>query len=105
MPSFAYAARDQAVPGAGVDTEPVVSKGFGESDFAQVQSERANSETIKHVLELEREQAERARDRMAQGAYGVCEDCGRKVGDERLAALPDATRCVTCQAAWEIANR
>ena len=82
-----------------------MSKGFGESDFAQVQSERANSETIKHVLELEREQAERARDRIAQGAYGVCEDCGRKIGDERMAALPDATRCVTCQAAWETANR
>jgi len=82
-----------------------MSKGFGESDFAQVQTERANSETIKHVLELEREQAERARNRMAQGAYGVCEDCGQRIGDERLAALPDATRCVTCQAAWENANR
>lgn len=82
-----------------------MSKGFGESDFAQVQSERANSETIKHVLEVEREQAEHARDRKAQGAYGICEDCGRKIAAERLEALPDATRCVACQAAWEIANR
>ena len=82
-----------------------MSKGFGESDFAQVQSERANTQTIKHVLEQEREQAEHARDRMAQGAYGVCEDCGSKIADERLEALPDATRCVACQAAWESANR
>ena len=82
-----------------------MSKGFGESDFAQVQSERANTETIKRVLELEREQAEHARDRKAQGDYGVCEDCGRKIAHERLEALPDATRCVVCQAAWEIANR
>ena len=88
-----------------MDTEALMSKGFGESDFAQVQSERANTETIKHVLELEREQAEHARDRKAQGAYGVCEDCGRKIAAERLEALPDATRCVACQAAWEIANR
>jgi DnaK suppressor protein len=81
-----------------------MSKGFGESDFAQVQSERANSQTIRLVLERDREQAEHARDRQAQGAYGICEDCGRPIAEERLAALPDATRCVACQAAWEIAN-
>jgi DnaK suppressor protein len=82
-----------------------MSKGFGESDFAQVQTERANTQTIRQVLEQDREQAQHARDRQAQGAYGVCEDCSRKIGDERLAALPDATRCVTCQAEWEAGNR
>jgi phage/conjugal plasmid C-4 type zinc finger TraR family protein len=82
-----------------------MSKGFGGSDFAQVQSDRANAETIKQVLELERQQAEHARDRVARGAYGVCEDCGRQIAQERLAVLPDATRCVACQAAWEDANR
>jgi RNA polymerase-binding transcription factor DksA len=82
-----------------------MSKGFGGSDFAQIQSERANSETIKQVLEVEREQAQHARDRMAQGSYGICEDCGQKIADERLAALPEATRCVACQAAWDLANR
>ena len=82
-----------------------MSKGFGESDFAQVQNERATTQTINQVLEQEREQAKHARDRKAQGAYGICEDCGRKIADERLEALPDATRCVACQAAWEMANR
>jgi DnaK suppressor protein len=82
-----------------------MSKGFGESDFAQVQAERANSQTIRQVLEQDREQAEHARDRQAEGGYGVCEDCGRKIGDERLAALPDATRCVACQGEWEAWNR
>jgi DnaK suppressor protein len=82
-----------------------MSKGFGESDFAQVQTERANTQTIRHVLEQDREQAERARDRKAHGAYGICEDCGRQIGDERLEALPDSTRCVACQAEWETGNR
>ena len=82
-----------------------MSKGFGESDFAQVLSERANSQTIRQVLERDREQAAHARDRQAQGAYGICEDCGREIGEERLAALPEATRCVACQAGWESANR
>jgi DnaK suppressor protein len=82
-----------------------MSKGFGESDFAQVQTERANTQTIRQVLEQDAEQAERARDRKAHGSYGICEDCARKIGDERLAALPDATRCVACQSTWEQGNR
>jgi DnaK suppressor protein len=82
-----------------------MSKGFGESDFAQVQAERANTQTIRQVLARDREQAAHARDRQAKGAYGICEDCGGKVGDERLEALPDATRCVACQAQWESGNR
>jgi DnaK suppressor protein len=82
-----------------------MSKGFGDSEFAQVQAERANTQTIQQVLEQDREQAERARDRKAHGAYGVCEDCGKRIGDERLEALPDATRCITCQAEWEAGNR
>ena len=82
-----------------------MSRGFGGSDFAQVQGEMANSQSIREVLQREREQAEHARSRQAQGAYGVCEDCGRMIGGERLEALPDATRCVACQAAWESANR
>jgi DnaK suppressor protein len=81
-----------------------MSKGFGESDFAQVQSERANTQTIRQVLEQDREQAERARDRKAHGAYGICEDCSKPIGDERLSALPDSTRCVSCQAEWEAGN-
>ena len=82
-----------------------MSKGFGDSEFAQVQAERANTQTIQQVLEEDREQAERARDRKAHGAYGICEDCGKQIGDERLAVLPDATRCVACQAEWEAGNR
>jgi DnaK suppressor protein len=81
-----------------------MSKGFGESDFAQVQAERANNQTIQQVIERDRQQAEHARDRQAQGGYGICEDCGREIGEERLSALPDATRCVSCQAEWEAGN-
>lgn len=34
--------------------------------------------------------------RVEAGTYGVCEDCGGAIGLERLAALPDASRCVEC---------
>ena len=81
-----------------------MSKGFREPDFAQIVTDRVTSETIHHILEEDAEQAERALERRARGTYGVCEDCGEGIAPERLAVLPDATRCVRCQAGWEEAN-
>jgi DnaK suppressor protein len=40
---------------------------------------------------------EAARDRLTQGAYGVCIDCGNDIGFERLKATPSAIRCIHCQ--------
>jgi len=40
---------------------------------------------------------EAARERLRQGGYGVCFDCGSDVGFERLKAFPTALRCVQCQ--------
>lgn len=35
--------------------------------------------------------------RVADGTFGRCQACGGPIGDERLAAVPDATRCVDCE--------
>ena len=32
---------------------------------------------------------------------GVCADCGDRISAARLKAIPDATRCVSCQRALE----
>jgi DnaK suppressor protein len=78
-----------------------MSKGFGESDFAQLLSDRATTESVRRLLDENRRQEQRAASRRAQGGSGVCEDCGKKISAERLSFLPDATRCVTCQARQE----
>jgi RNA polymerase-binding protein DksA len=44
---------------------------------------------------------EAARKRLAEGAYGICADCGAEIGFERLRAEPAAARCVDCQAHHE----
>ena len=43
-------------------------------------------------------QVSRAISRLDQGAYGVCERCGTKIGTARLHAMPAATRCIQCAA-------
>jgi RNA polymerase-binding transcription factor DksA len=72
-----------------------MSKGFREPDFAQVITDRVTSDTIQRLIDEDKEQAEHALDQRAKGAYGVCEDCRLPIAPERLAAIPEATRCVT----------
>ena len=44
---------------------------------------------------------EAARARMAEGNYGVCIDCGRDIGFERLQVNPSAVRCIDDQTKYE----
>ncbi len=73
--------------------------------MTQAMTDKAIGDTISKVLERDAEQEARSADRRAHGDAGLCEDCGRPIGAERLAALPKSTRCVRCQSAWEQANR
>jgi DnaK suppressor protein len=38
-----------------------------------------------------------ALERIAQGLYGHCSDCGADIGEPRLQAWPTALRCIACQ--------
>ena len=68
-------------------------------------SEQATASAINEILERDREQAERSAHLRAAGKAGLCEDCGGPIGAERMRALPEATRCVRCQSAFDQANR
>ncbi len=35
--------------------------------------------------------------RMEEGTYGDCLDCGKKITQQRLKAVPSATHCIGCQ--------
>ena len=44
---------------------------------------------------------EAARERLAQGSYGVCASCGDDIPFARLSAEPAALRCIACQRVHE----
>lgn len=48
-------------------------------------------------LELRLRELNDAQDRLIDGGYGVCDDCGELIGDMRLRANPAASLCVACQ--------
>ena len=50
-------------------------------------------ENSEHVLSGINE----ALDRIESGTFGSCARCGKQIAEERLEALPYATRCIDCQ--------
>jgi RNA polymerase-binding transcription factor DksA len=73
-----------------------MSRGFRNADDTQAAGEREVADAIGKILE---------RDQAVGRGDGRCVDCLQPISPERLEFLPDAARCVRCQAAWEQANR
>ena len=48
------------------------------------------------VQEIHRIEA--ALQRIAEGTYGICDECGADIDPKRLKALPTASKCISCAA-------
>jgi len=64
-------------------------------------------ELVTDELELANQidEIEDALDRIAKDQYGLCVECGRGIPAERIAAIPQAARCIDCQRRAERARR
>jgi DnaK suppressor protein len=60
---------------------------------------------ILEAVEGELTEVERALVRIDEGTYGVCEACGKQIGDDRLEAQPYARLCVEDQQQAERESR
>ena len=63
-------------------------------EFALIQMK---SETLNKIND--------ALQRLEQGDYGNCFDCGEEIAEKRLRALPFAVRCKDCEEAREVAEQ
>jgi DnaK suppressor protein len=79
-----------------------MSRGFRDADTSQQMSAQETDDAISRVRKAGEQQALHAAELREGGSYGSCEACGRPIGQERLDAVPEATRCIACQAAWEM---
>lgn len=58
-----------------------------------------NDEVVDKLDEIERKELyliNDALDRIADGSYGYCENCGDPISSKRLIALPFAKLCIDC---------
>ncbi|MGH7919485.1 MAG: TraR/DksA family transcriptional regulator [Candidatus Dormibacteraceae bacterium] len=83
----------------------VLTHDYEDTDFAALLTDRDVSDRLLTLLDSNRDQVMRALERLEQGLYGICEDCGQQIAPERLEFKPEATRCVDCQARWDRAHR
>jgi len=63
--------------------------------------EQELDETTLIILEEESKRVEEARKALAEGRYGICEDCGKEIPAARLEAIPETIRCVEDQRTYE----
>jgi RNA polymerase-binding transcription factor DksA len=67
----------------------------GDEAVADLIADLDQAEVAREVTELRAIEA--ARQRLAEGQYGVCVDCGGEIDYRRLRASPAALRCIDCQ--------
>lgn len=68
-------------------------------DSAEQAQERENDEVIDAIgneTALSIRVIRSALERIEDGTYGICENCGRDIGQARLEAIPEAKHCVDC---------
>jgi RNA polymerase-binding transcription factor DksA len=80
--------------------EPHLQVGdIGEQGEERIRDAVRYAEKERDIQELR--QIADARDRLRDGSYGLCIDCGTAIPFARLEALPFSERCVPCQEAYE----
>lgn len=67
------------------------------ADGGDVTFERGKDVGLKSGLRIRLAAVEEALRRLDRGDYGYCEDCGRPIDEERLAAVPWTTLCYDCR--------
>ena len=74
---------------------------YEKGDEDEVDLERAT--TLGRIQELEQRllSIDHALQRIAQGQYGLCQNCGGEIAAERLEVMPETTLCLTCKASGE----
>ena len=72
------------------------------ADEAMELLDRAGRDAVARVLLDDITQIDRALNRLANGSYGLCDDCHEPIPPKRLEARPTATLCVSCQSKREL---
>lgn len=86
---------DQLQEDSTVDNHP--------ADLGTETFERSKDLGLRSSFHRRLQEIDMALERMDAGLYGICEDCGRPIGEARLEAFPSATTCIECQQRREAA--
>ena len=75
---------------------------FNSDDNLDLENETGEVEAYVNRLPLEQnfekrlEAIDRALERIKEGTYGICVNCGKPIPEKRLQIMPEADRCLDC---------
>ena len=67
------------------------------SDRATLESERSSTLRIRDREKMLIEKLKEALEKIENGRYGICEECGEDISEGRLEARPVTTLCIECK--------
>jgi len=68
-----------------------------EVDVIQENEDREMSFATRSLLVERANKLAEALERLREGEYGTCQECGGRIAPARLRAMPEVTTCVRCQ--------
>ena len=77
--------------------EPSVTTNPDRTDMAFDYDYRGRRMSVIDQLEDRLVEVEQALERIEEGTYGICTNCGQPIQAGRLEALPEAELCIDCQ--------
>jgi DnaK suppressor protein len=78
---------------SGGDNTPLAD----EVDVIRLNEDREMSFATRSMLVERANKLAEALQRLREGEYGTCEECGEPIAPARLRAMPEVTTCVRCQ--------
>jgi RNA polymerase-binding transcription factor DksA len=88
-------------PGAVGDNTPLAD----EVDVIRLNEDREMSFATRSLLVERANKLAEALERLREGEYGLCVECGEAIAPARLRAMPEVTTCVRCQDRLERSSR
>ena len=76
----------------GHDGSPAYDDNF--ADSGQVAAEQGENKALLNQFQDQLEEVEHALSKFDAGTFGLCEVCGRPIGDARLEAMPATRFCI-----------
>ena len=76
-----------------------------EVDVIQINEDREMNFATRSLLVVRANRLAEALERLRDGEYGVCQECGEAIAAARLTAMPEVMTCVRCQDRLERMSR
>jgi len=91
-----FATKDKNIKNNWDTKYPNRENGDMEEEADEVQ-EYDNLLSLEHNLELQLKDVNSALEKIENNKYGICEKCGKEIGEERLQVYPEARICMKCK--------